>query len=269
MESVGGAVGGGARRDRGRDEYRGAKRTRAFPGGRGSLPSDPMHLRPGPNKGQDGNAVYLSPNDPFAVDWQPKGEASVDVAAPSDLVRRSDVEAAPGRGDDAVAAHLRQRIAHLEGELSQAEKLEAAAQRYADSLDERSAAERERHASELDGLRTQLEHKERELRTLALEMGKVQGRLEAAEAKLLAGGATANAEHSSNEPAAQPGSRATSGAGTVASERDTARASAASTPTAGDTAPNPLAWTQTTMGMFLVGVITVGVVALLLLAMTS
>ena len=207
-----------------------------------------MHLRPGPGSGRTGNAVYLSPNDPFATDWQPKGDAAIEVAAPADLVRRSAAGGDPVRADDGVAAHLRVRIAHLEGQLAQAEKIEAAAQRFADSLEERSTAERERHTKELDALRTQLDHKERELRTLALEMGKVQGRLEAAESKLLTGG----------------------GSSVGATDASGGRGPAASGPLAGgvDGGASSLAWTQTTMGMFLVGVITVGVVALLLLAMT-
>lgn len=225
-----------------------------------------MHLRPGPGKGQDGNAVYLSPNDPFATDWQPKGEAAIEVAAPADLVRRSNDPGEPVRAGDAVTVHLRERIAHLEGELAQAEKIEAAAQRFADSIEERSAAERERHTAELDALRTQLDHKERELRTLALEMGKVQGRLEAAEAKLLGGGTLDRGAAAAAESPA--GGATASNTVSNAASNSSSHVAPSTTPRAGATAPG-LAWTQTTMGMFLVGVITVGVVALLLLAMTS
>lgn len=213
-----------------------------------------MQLRPGPPRGSDANAVYLSPNDPFAELWQPKGEAVLDVASPSDLVRRSVHERGGGAGaaagalsDTAVSnaelVRMKQRVSYLEGALAQSEKVEAAAQRFADTLEQRTSDERQRHTSELDALRTQLDHKERELRTLALEMGKVQGRLEAAEGKLL----TAGVSH----PAGRP-------------EPDRP----ASTPVSAR-GPASMAWTQTTMGMFLVGVITVGVVALLLLAMTS
>lgn len=212
-----------------------------------------MQLRPGPARASDANGVYLSPNDPFAELWQPRGEAVLDVATPADLVRRSVDERSAGGAagpvvSNAEVVRMKERVSYLEGALAQSEKVEAAAQRFADTLEERTSAERERHTQELDGLRTQLDHKERELRTLALEMGKVQGRLEAAETKLLTAGSSA-------EPRAS--------AASVAQD-----ARAAHAPNAPRT-PASMAWTQTTMGMFLVGVITIGVVALLLLAMTS
>ncbi|QDU84159.1 hypothetical protein Pla163_12640 [Planctomycetes bacterium Pla163] len=224
-----------------------------------------MQLRPGPARKNDANGIYLSPNDPFAVDWQPKGEGVVHVSAPKDLVKRDerDAEVAAvrvGAGSGATAAEraelerVRARVSYLEGALAQSERIESAAQSFSDTLEKRSAEERARHVSELDGLRTLLDQKERELRTLALEMGKVQGRLEAAEARLqLTGGSpSSSARATSAEFGARAVERQDPGA-------DRSRGAF----------PASMAWTQTTVGMFLVGVITVGVVALVLIALAS
>jgi hypothetical protein len=224
-----------------------------------------MQLRPGPARKNDANGIYLSPNDPFAVDWQPKGQGVVHVSAPKDLVKRSDRDAdAPsahvGAGSGATAAEraelerVRARVSYLEGALAQSERIESAAQSFSDTLERRASEERTRHVSELDGLRTLLDQKERELRTLALEMGKVQGRLEAAEARLqLTGGSPS------------PSARAMStdfGARAVDAANDASDRGRGAFPAS-------MAWTQTTVGMFLVGVITVGVVALVLIALAN
>lgn len=227
-----------------------------------------MQLRPGPARKNDANGIYLSPNDPFAVDWQPKGEGVVHVSAPKDLVKRSDRDAEPaavsaGTAPGVSAAEradlerVRARVSYLEGSLAQSERIESAAQAFSDTLEKRSSEERARHVSELDGLRTLLDQKERELRTLALEMGKVQGRLEAAEARLqLTGGAHVPSSHGGS-PSFQ--ARDAMGSAAAASGADRGRSAF----------PASMAWTQTTVGMFLVGVITVGVVALVLIALAN
>ncbi len=112
-----------------------------------------------------------------------------------DLVHREEVEAQVdlivaerGGSSSGGLSKARERVAYLEGALDASVKLERAAQSYADKLEERALQAREDYHRELGQLRTILDQRERELRTLALEMGKIQGRLEAAEQKLIESG---------------------------------------------------------------------------------
>ncbi|MEZ5977895.1 MAG: hypothetical protein R3F34_06735 [Planctomycetota bacterium] len=146
---------------------------------------------------------------PFATDWRPRDGAAVVVTSPSDVFRRRDepeptveIEPAPRREREADAPappptvvqgvdpdehrKVRERVAFLEGALEASARVESAAQTFADRLEDRARSERKQYERDLASLRLQLEQRERELRTLALEMGKVQGRLEVAESKLLA-----------------------------------------------------------------------------------
>ncbi|WP_145064272.1 hypothetical protein [Engelhardtia mirabilis] len=116
--------------------------------------------------------------------------------------------AASARVDVAQAdAAAKQRIAALETELNAARALERSAvtrleraeagsrserevmlveaRSERERLQEELRLERERHDREVGKLRALVDQRERELRTLALEMGKVQGRLEVAERRLV------------------------------------------------------------------------------------
>ena len=151
---------------------------------------------------------YASPNRPGgrrARRDRRRALRPIEVASPDQLVRRRDLESVvdllvedgqrvvrsgsrsrtPAVTSELLAA--RERISFLEGSLAASAKLERAAQAYADKIEERAAQAREDYQRETGALRTLLDQRERDLRTLALEMGKVQGRLEAAEQKALTG----------------------------------------------------------------------------------
>jgi len=147
-----------------------------------------MQRDSGPERGARPGASYASPNAPFGADWEPRHAPAIEVVAPRDLVRRGEEPAAPTvvGVDPGEHQRVRERVSFLEGALESAARVEATARGFADRLEERARQSREQYERDLGGLREQLEHKERELRTLALEMGKLQGRLEATQAKLLA-----------------------------------------------------------------------------------
>lgn len=156
-----------------------------------------MKLEPGTESSRGTSAAYTSPNDPFGASLEPRaGVASdvvIDVAAPQDLVKRADVPVAPPTApvnvigvDPAEHEQVRLRVSFLEGALQSSAKVEAAAREFADRVEERARASRERYDKDVSELRVQLDTRERELRTLALEMGKLQGRLEVTQQKLLA-----------------------------------------------------------------------------------
>ncbi|MHC4891778.1 MAG: hypothetical protein ACYTFV_00155 [Planctomycetota bacterium] len=122
------------------------------------------------------------------------------VRGPQDLVFADQIPEG-----DAVSSEelerLERRAAELESALSSAEELERRSAReleeargeHRESLERARTElehERERHSIELRGLREILDQRERELRTLVLEMGKTQGRLEVAERNLLDAGAS-------------------------------------------------------------------------------
>lgn len=131
---------------------------------------------------------------PRPLPGQAGRRSRLQVRSPMDLVHREEVEAqvdlivAERGGASGSLSKARERVAYLEGALEASVKLERAAQSYADKLEERALQAREDYHRELGQLRTLLDQRERELRTLALEMGKVQGRLEAAEQKLIESG---------------------------------------------------------------------------------
>jgi hypothetical protein len=154
-----------------------------------------MKLESGTESSRRAAAAYTSPNDPFGGSLEPLVGAAVDraidVSAPQDLVKRADAPAsapvAPVIGvDPAEHEQVRRRVSFLEGALESSAKVEAAAREFADRVEERARASRERYDKDVSELRVQLDTKERELRTLALEMGKLQGRLEVTQQKLLA-----------------------------------------------------------------------------------
>ena len=138
---------------------------------------------------------YQSPNRPAKGRRAARSAPApaLRIAAPADLAVRGERETLalmglpPGDGPEAQAAlqGARQRIAFLEGALEASAKLEHAAQQFADRLEERSTRAREDYQRELSAMRGLVDQRERELRTLALEMGKLQGRLEVAEQRLI------------------------------------------------------------------------------------
>jgi septal ring factor EnvC (AmiA/AmiB activator) len=189
------------------------------------LPSQPTSGRGTPAQGAAQGAAqgYQSPNRRGARPTQRTGPPpALRVAAPSDLAVRGDSEAIvelavrAGVGGQSLAElnQARQRIAYLEGALEASGKLESAAQGFAERLEERSAKAREDYQRELASLRTLLDQRERELRTLALEMGKLQGRLEVAEQRLLEArnDGQAATERARNESRAQVEALARAGA---------------------------------------------------------
>ena len=119
------------------------------------------------------------------------------VRGPEDLVFTDQVPAPTGEGaDPAELERARARAGELEAALEHASELETrtreelgrAREERREELERAQALlldERERHERELKGLRDLLDQRERDLRTLALEMGKTQGRLEVAERHLL------------------------------------------------------------------------------------
>lgn len=167
---------------------------------------------------------YQSPNRPARGRRARRAEPppALRIAAPADLAVRGEREPLAllglpaGSGPEAQAAldGARQRIAFLEGALEASAKLESAAQQFADRLEERSTRAREDYQRELSAMRGLLDQRERELRTLALEMGKLQGRLEVAEQRLIEARSegSAAAERARSEGRAQVEALARAGA---------------------------------------------------------
>jgi hypothetical protein len=188
---------------------------------RSSSQLSPGRADPGPAGGTEPG--YQSPNRLGGRRGRREGPPpALRVAAPGDLAVRGESEAIvelavrAGVGGQSLAElnQARQRVAYLEGALEASGKLEAAAQGFAERLEERSAKAREDYQRELASLRGLLDQRERELRTLALEMGKLQGRLEVAEQRLLEARSDGNAaaDRVRNESRAQVEALARAGA---------------------------------------------------------